>query len=108
MKNKSIILLTVLAIGTIAAVSGCGVPRTHLSVTIGKARFGWDCPKQFVATNIVAEINTNGTASFTVGYLESKNDAVVIDKAAAGDVARLNAATDAALKLGGAALQMAK
>ena len=83
---KKILLLLPLV-----SLVGCGVPRTNLNASIGNTKFQWGCPKQFVATNIVALVNSNGTASLTIGYVESKNDPAVIDKATAGDVARINA-----------------
>lgn len=84
MKTQIAILCTIV-------LAGCGVPKTSMHVRIGNTDFNWRCPKQFVATNITAMVNTNGTASFTVGSVESKNDPVVIDKAAAADVARIQA-----------------
>lgn len=90
------------------SLAGCGVPRTRVNFNIGATHFTGTFPKQFVATNIVAEIDTNGLARFSVGYMESKNDAAVIDKAAAGDVARINATAAAALQLMGATAQLAK
>ena len=93
MKNNTIKIINALLAATILTiVSGCSaVPQTKVHFVIGKTKFDGYFPKQFVATNIVARVNTNGLAEFTVGYLESKNDPDVIDKASAGRVSEINA-----------------
>ena len=89
---KLIAAFVLFVFGFIAlCLTGCGVPKTHMHAKIGNTDFDWTCPKQFSATNLVAEVQTNGTARLLVGGIQSVNDPVVIDKSAAGDVARINA-----------------
>ena len=86
---KKSILLSLISLSLFAGCSA--VPQSKIKFVIGNTKFDGYFPKQFVATNIVARVNTNGIAEFTVGYMESKNDPAVIDKAAAGQVAVINA-----------------
>lgn len=102
-QNPSLFLLL-----AVVALAGCGVPKTSMHFAIGGTAFTWRCPKQFVATNIAATVCTNGTATFTVGSVESKNDPDVIDKAAAGDVARIKAWGEAGGNIAAKSIQAAK
>lgn len=87
-------------------LTGCtGVPQTTVRFTIGNTQFKGTFPKQFTATNLVALVNTNGVASFTVGSISAVNDPVVIDKAAAGQVAQINAIGQVVSQLTSAAIQ---
>lgn len=75
-----------LAVVSVAVLAGCAmpVPSTRMVVKIGGTKFEWRCPKQFVGTNIVAEVSTNGVARFAIGSVASINEPAVVKSSYAG------------------------
>lgn len=77
-------------------VAGCSsVPTNHIAVDGGKlGKWVIDTPKNVAISDFKVQINTNGVFTLEFKRWSSTNDPVVIDKAAAGDVAKINAMSD--------------
>lgn len=75
------------------------VPTTKVTVYLGGHKASFEGPKNTDATNIKFLCETNGTLQFSIDHLSATNDPVVIDKAAAGQVAIMGAYTTMASQL---------
>lgn len=89
MKTK-LFLLTVMI-----AVAGCAhrinVPANTLRFRTEHGSLDVTHPQDTSMTNVVISIATNGTVTARIGSLNTRNSPEVIDKVAAGEVAKINA-----------------
>lgn len=90
------------------ALTGCTmVPATKVSFNPLTHELSIRSPKDITITNLVAMVNTNGTASITIGAYSSYNNAEVIAAVAAQNAAMLKAAADIGGQVIGAAAKNA-
>lgn len=83
--------LSVLLFGTGCSIFKQPVPTTSIRGTIAGQTFRLDNPKDTVLTNLVVEVNTNGVAKLSLGYLSSANNSNVIGAATTGQAETINA-----------------
>lgn len=89
---KKVLLLSV----SLVLVAGCNmfsakVPTTKFTVYLGGHKATFEGPKNTDLTKLMFQTQTNGSLLFSVDHVSATNDAVVIDKSAAGQVAIMNA-----------------
>ena len=106
--KTSQVLVGLLALGA----SGCSVfhspvPSSELKGTIAGQQFKLSNPKDTVITNLVIEVNTNGMAKMSLGYLASSNNSNVIGTATAGQAETINAMGNALVNAVNAGAQVA-
>ncbi len=75
-------ILTVAGIAVVATglLTGCfnPVPKTTISGSIGGQSFALSNPKNTTVTNLLVEVQTNGAARLSIGYLSSANDSNIV------------------------------
>ena len=98
--SRSLLRTVAVAVG-IVALAGCAstnpVPSSDFDVTIAGQKFKGHFPKDTTMTNVVAEVGTNGTARFSIGYLSAVNNSNVIGTSYAGRADELKAVADGVL-----------
>jgi hypothetical protein len=105
--KKTLTLSLVLASGFF--LTGCfnPVPKTTITGSIGGQAFSLSNPKDTVVSNLTVSVATNGTASLSIGYLESANNSNVVSSAFAGQAGVVKETGDAAVKAFQAGIQAA-
>lgn len=105
MKRTS--LLGALAAGFV--LTGCfsPVPKTVITGSIAGQNFSLSNPKNTTVTNLLVEVQTNGAARLSIGYLSSANDSNVIATAYTGQASVVKETGDAAVKAFQAGIQAA-
>lgn len=118
--KKIIVLTSIVAMASI--FSGCAtsvrdnVPATEITGSLNGKPFSFTGPKDLVMTNFLAEVDTNGSARVSIGYINASVDPNVITMTGqaystmrAADSALLNSAistaASAAGTIGGAAVK---
>ena len=100
MNKRPLFRSMLLAVG-IVALAGCAatnpVPASDFDVAIAGQHFKGHFPKDTTMTNVVAEVATNGTARFSIGYLSAVNNSNVIGTSYAGRADELKAVADGVL-----------
>lgn len=94
MKRLTLPLIALLACSGCAAFRPA-VPTTKFTVWLGNHKASFSGPKNTDASKLLFEVATNGTMRFSVDHLSATNDANVIDKAAAGQAALIQATGNA-------------
>lgn len=87
---KNLLILPLLF--SLLLVNGCmGVPSNRITIKAPTGSYHITTPKNVAIEKFSATVQTNGLLQITFDKWSSTNDALVIDKAAAGDALRINA-----------------
>ncbi len=91
MKNTILILLSIVLLSTGCKAFKINVPANEVTFVTDHGRLTLKHPHNTAMTNVFVQIATNGTVTARIGALLTVNDPNVIDKTAAGEVAKINA-----------------
>lgn len=87
---STLVLLAVMTMG-FGSCSTIKVPANSVAFESPYGKLTMTNPQNTDMTNVVISIGTNGTVTAKIGSLHTVNNPDVIDKTAAGEVAKINA-----------------
>lgn len=89
-KYKQVILLLVLSLSLVGCI-GVQVPANRITIKTLRGSYDIYTPKNVSISKFIASVDTNGVLQVNFDKWTATNDPLVIDRAAAGQVAIINA-----------------